>query len=73
MFVMTSLTTSAKAIEFAKEQADDDLWEDLLRYSETRPGMFLLIPAIIYASFLAVQLSLEGYWRMWGLRSIQFG
>jgi hypothetical protein len=26
-----------RAIDFAKEQADDDLWEDLLRYSETRP------------------------------------
>ncbi|KAG2086160.1 uncharacterized protein F5147DRAFT_729267 [Suillus discolor] len=25
------------AIEFAKEQSDDDLWEDLLKYSETRP------------------------------------
>jgi len=27
-----------RAIEFAKEQSDDDLWEDLLKYSETRPG-----------------------------------
>ncbi|KAF5322517.1 hypothetical protein D9619_000186 [Psilocybe cf. subviscida] len=26
-----------RAIEFAKEQSDDDLWEDLLKYSETRP------------------------------------
>ncbi|KAI6043752.1 hypothetical protein EDC04DRAFT_2951962 [Pisolithus marmoratus] len=26
-----------QAIEFAKEQNDDDLWEDLLKYSETRP------------------------------------
>jgi hypothetical protein len=26
-----------RAIDFAKEQADDDLWEDLLRYAETRP------------------------------------
>lgn len=26
-----------QAIEFAKEQSDDDLWEDLLKYSETRP------------------------------------
>ncbi|EIN11015.1 vacuolar protein sorting-associated protein 41 [Punctularia strigosozonata HHB-11173 SS5] len=26
-----------RAIDFAKEQNDDDLWEDLLRYSETRP------------------------------------
>ncbi|KAF8885807.1 hypothetical protein BD779DRAFT_1532495 [Infundibulicybe gibba] len=27
-----------RAIDFAKEQGDDDLWEDLLRYSETRPA-----------------------------------
>ena len=33
------LTQSVQAIDFAKEQHDDDLWEDLLRYSETRPGM----------------------------------
>ncbi|GJJ10532.1 hypothetical protein Clacol_004759 [Clathrus columnatus] len=26
-----------QAIDFAKEQNDDELWEDLLRYSETRP------------------------------------
>ncbi|KAF7331583.1 Vacuolar assembling protein [Mycena kentingensis (nom. inval.)] len=26
-----------RAIDFAKEQNDDDLWEDLLKYSETRP------------------------------------
>lgn len=28
----------SEAIDFAKEQADEDLWEDLLQYSETRPG-----------------------------------
>lgn len=27
-----------RAIDFAKEQNDDDLWEDLLRYSESKPG-----------------------------------
>ncbi|KAH8092455.1 hypothetical protein BXZ70DRAFT_950969 [Cristinia sonorae] len=27
-----------RAIEFAKEQHDDDLWEDLLKYSESRPA-----------------------------------
>lgn len=26
-----------QAIDFAKEQADEDLWEDLLKYSETKP------------------------------------
>lgn len=31
-----------QAIEFAKEQNDHDLWEDLLKYSETRPRAFLL-------------------------------
>ena len=42
-----------RAIEFAKEQGDDDLWEDLLRYSETRPGECLLWfsrPFTTYAS-----------------------
>lgn len=29
-----------QAIEFAKEQNDHDLWEDLLRYSETKPREF---------------------------------
>ncbi len=27
-----------QAIDFAKDQGDEELWEDLLRYSETRPG-----------------------------------
>jgi hypothetical protein len=31
-----------RAIDFAKEQSDDDLWEDLLMYSETRPGEKIL-------------------------------
>lgn len=31
------MLTLPQAIDFAKEQHDDDLWEDLLRYSETRP------------------------------------
>lgn len=38
---MISSLTTIQAIEFAKEQNDDDLWEDLLRYSETRPSLFL--------------------------------
>ena len=28
-----------QAIEFARDQADEDLWEDLLRYSESKPSM----------------------------------
>jgi hypothetical protein len=44
-FIMTSclgiqFLIHVQAIEFAKEQGDDDLWEDLLRYSETRPSQF---------------------------------
>jgi hypothetical protein len=31
-----------RAIDFAKEQNDDDLWENLFRYSETRPGTVAL-------------------------------
>jgi hypothetical protein len=29
-----------QAIDFAKEQNDHDLWEDLLKYSETKPSEF---------------------------------
>ncbi|CAO1625027.1 unnamed protein product [Sympodiomycopsis kandeliae] len=35
--IISRLQDVALAINFAKEQNDDDLWEDLLRYSETRP------------------------------------
>lgn len=41
--MMSSSLIVIQAIEFAKEQNDDDLWEDLLRYSETRPSWFLAI------------------------------
>ena len=32
-----SLNSTLQAIDFAKERKDDELWEDFLRYSETRP------------------------------------
>jgi len=35
--IIERLGDVSRAIEFAKEQSDDDLWEDLLKYSETRP------------------------------------
>lgn len=28
-----------QAIEFAKEQDDEDLWDDLINYSLDKPGM----------------------------------
>ncbi|KAG6882226.1 hypothetical protein C0992_012445, partial [Termitomyces sp. T32_za158] len=37
MLIIERLGDVHRAIEFAKEQGDDDLWEDLLKYSETRP------------------------------------
>ncbi|KAI0807975.1 vacuolar assembling protein VPS41 [Fomes fomentarius] len=36
--IIDRLGDVSRAIDFAKEQHDDDLWEDLLRYSETRPA-----------------------------------
>lgn len=39
MLIIERLGDVERAIEFAKEQSDDDLWEDLLKYSETRPGI----------------------------------
>lgn len=41
---VSNVPTVLQAIDFAKEQHDDDLWEDLLRYSETRPGPSYLYP-----------------------------
>lgn len=38
--IIERLGDVSRAIDFAKEQNDDDLWEDLLRYSETRPGEY---------------------------------
>ncbi|KAG6901193.1 hypothetical protein C0995_015507 [Termitomyces sp. Mi166 len=38
MLIIERLGDVQRAIEFAKEQGDDDLWEDLLKYSETRPS-----------------------------------
>lgn len=40
--IIDRLGDVTRAIDFAKEQSDDDLWEDLLKYSETRPRMPLL-------------------------------
>ncbi|KAF9030492.1 hypothetical protein BDZ89DRAFT_1132404 [Hymenopellis radicata] len=37
-YVFQRLSDVRQAIEVAKEQADDDLWEDLLKYSESRPA-----------------------------------
>ena len=37
MLIIERLGDVKKAIEFASDQADEDLWEDLLSYSETRP------------------------------------
>ena len=37
MLIIERLGDVQLAIEFATEQADEDLWEDLLQYSETRP------------------------------------
>ncbi|EPQ28250.1 uncharacterized protein PFL1_04077 [Pseudozyma flocculosa PF-1] len=36
--IIERLNDVERAIDFAKEQNDDDLWEDLLRYSETKPA-----------------------------------
>jgi hypothetical protein len=37
MLIIERLGDVNRAIEFAKEQADDDLWEDVLAYAESRP------------------------------------
>ncbi|WVR07632.1 hypothetical protein IAU60_004674 [Kwoniella sp. DSM 27419] len=38
MLIIERMGDVQRAIDFAKEQSDEDLWEDLLTYSETRPN-----------------------------------
>ncbi|KAG6842370.1 hypothetical protein H0H93_004075, partial [Arthromyces matolae] len=58
MLIIERLGDVQRAIEFAKEQSDDDLWEDLLKYSETRPSKepvvfcYLLVNASICQAFI---------------------
>lgn len=51
MLIIERLGDVQRAIEFAKEQKDEDLWEDLLNYSESRPGQ-LCLPLL--SSFLSL-------------------
>jgi hypothetical protein len=44
------LGVTKKAIDFAKEQNDDDLWEDLLKYSMDKPCKYFdRAPALSYS------------------------
>ncbi|KAL7418518.1 Vacuolar protein sorting-associated protein 41 [Cryptotrichosporon argae] len=38
MLIIERLGDVDRAIDFAKDQADEDLWDDLLSYAETRPA-----------------------------------
>lgn len=38
MLIIERLGDVKRAIDFAKDQADEDLWEDLLTYSENKPS-----------------------------------
>jgi hypothetical protein len=40
MLIIERLNDVYQAIEFAKEQQDDSLWEDLINYSKDKPGNF---------------------------------
>lgn len=44
--IIERLADVNRAIDFAKEQNDDDLWEDLFKYSETRPGTVITAQSI---------------------------
>lgn len=48
-----------QAIEFAKEQNDEDLWEDLLKYAMDKPGK--LLSFLILPPFLPLLLFLSHY------------
>ena len=59
-----------QAIDFAKDQNDDDLWEDLLKYSETRPRELLPPVPLPRGSHNLAQHSFVACSRMLGLRLI---
>jgi hypothetical protein len=52
--------TILQAIEFAREQADEDLWEDLLKYSEDNPSESV---ASVGSQANPYQSSSGDYWR----------
>ena len=39
---MSDVFVDRQAIEFAKEQDDEDLWDDLINYSLDKPGILSL-------------------------------
>jgi hypothetical protein len=73
MLIIERLGDVQRAIDFAKEQKDEDLWEDLLSYSESRPGE--LAPAFWWAvsTKLIPQTSSEPCWNMWDQKSTRSG
>ncbi|KAH7904081.1 hypothetical protein BJ138DRAFT_1119746 [Hygrophoropsis aurantiaca] len=56
MLIIERLGDVNRAIEFAKEQSDDDLWEDLLKYSETRPAFIRTLLLTVGAEIDPVRL-----------------
>ncbi|CED82100.1 Pyridoxalphosphate-dependent enzyme/predicted threonine synthase [Phaffia rhodozyma] len=43
MLIIERLNDVQRAIEFAREQNDEDLWEDLLHYSENKPAFIRVL------------------------------
>lgn len=64
------LLTVRKAIDFAKEQNDHDLWEDLLMYSENKPSELCPLAFPQFADFK--QHSYAAYLRTLVPRSTQY-
>lgn len=52
--IMEQVNDVDKAIEFAKEQDDAELWEDLISYSINQPG--IIQPSSLCYCLLAVSL-----------------
>lgn len=52
--IMEELEDVDKAIEFAKEQDDAELWEDLISYSIDKPRMIqsTIDPSVFFCHFL---------------------
>lgn len=73
MLIIERLGDVQRAIDFAKEQKDEDLWEDLLSYSESRPGELTLALRWAVSTKLIPQTLSERCWNMWDQKSIQSG
>lgn len=57
--IMEELGDVDKAIEFAKEQDDAELWEDLISYSIDKPRIIYIIYNLVPSNLCCCRLSVS--------------